>query len=85
MASDNFDFGGNIADDQDVNPLELTESEETAFSVYGLLVARLGYARGKDVYEALLRVANKASEQHGGQPGILFDVEGGRFVAVNQT
>lgn len=82
MASNNFDFGGNIDADRDVNPQNPSESEETALSVYGLLIAYCGYTRGKCAYDALLRVANKASEQHGGQPGIMFDVEGGRFVAI---
>lgn len=85
MQNDNFDFGGDIEDDADVNPRHCTEAEETALSVYGLLISRLGYKRGKDAYDALLRVATKAAEQNSGTPGVLFDVEGGRFVAVQQV
>lgn len=82
MQNDNFDFGGDIEDDADVNSRNCTESEETALSVYGLLISRLGYKRGKDAYDALLRVATKAAKQNNGTPGVLFDVDGGRFVAV---
>jgi hypothetical protein len=85
MTSDNFDFGGDIEDDRDVNPQACNESEDTALSVYGLLVNRLGFPRAKRVYDALLRIAQKAAQQHDGQPGILFDVEGGRFVSIRQT
>lgn len=85
MTNDNFDFGGNIEDDSDVNPPQLSDSEASALSVYGLLVAHCGHARGKAAYEALLRNAVKATKQHGGVPGILFDEDGGRFVAVQQT
>lgn len=84
MTSNNFDFGGNIEDDCDVNPQPCTESEDTALSVYGLLVNRLGFERAKRIYAALLRVAQKAAQQHDGQPGIMFDVDGGRFVAIKQ-
>lgn len=85
MTSNNFDFGGNIEDDRDVNPQPGSESEDTALSVYGLLVNRLGFARASNIYSALLRVAQKAAQQHDGQPGILFDVEGGRFVSIKQA
>lgn len=85
MTNDNFDFGGNIEDDSDVNPPQLSDSEASALSVYGLLVSHCGHTRGKAAYEALLRNAVKATIRHGGVPGILFDEDGGRFVAVQQT
>jgi len=85
MTSDNFDFGGDIEDDRDVNPQTCSESEDTALSVYGLLVSRFGFQRANGIYTALLHMAQKAAQQNGGQPGILFDVTGGRFVAIKQT
>ena len=85
MTSDFWDFGGDIEDDLDVNPPQLDESQASALSVYGLLVTHCGHARGKAAYDALRANADKAAKQHGGIPGILFDEDGGRFVAVQQT
>ena len=85
MTSNNLDFGGDIEDDHDVNPQTSSESEDTASSVYGLLVSRFGFQRANNIYNALFHMAQKAAEQHDGQPGILFDVTGGRFVSIKQT
>ena len=84
MPNDNFDFGGHIEHDTDVSPRRYTDEEEECLSPYGLLVARVGLERGRAIYAAFLRIANKAVEEHGGIPGISFDVEGGRFVAINE-
>ena len=84
MPDDNFDFGGHIEDDTDVSPRRYSDDEEICLSPYGLIVGRVGYERGKAVYEALLRVASKAAEEHGGSPAIVFDVDGGRFVSIQE-
>lgn len=84
MANDNFDFGGHIEDDRDVNPSPYTEEEETCLSPFGYLVAHLGRERGKKIYEGLQRLANIPCEEHGGVAGIAFDVTGGRFISILQ-
>lgn len=83
MPSDNFDFGGYIEDDTDVSPRRRADEEEVTLSPYGLLINRVGFQRGREIYDAMVRIANKAAEEHGGKPGIVFDVDGGRFVAIN--
>lgn len=82
MTNDNFDFGGHIEDDRDVNPSPYTEEEEICLSPYGYLKAHLGYERGKKIFEGLQRLAHTPVNEHGGVPGIAFDVTGGRFVAI---
>lgn len=82
MLDEHFDFGGHIEDDTDVSPRRYNEEKETRLSPYGLLLNYVGYERGKQIYEAMLRVASRAAEQHGGVPGIAFDIDGGRFVSI---
>ena len=85
MPNDNFDFGGHIEDDTDVSPRRYTDKEEECLSPYGILVARVGMARARWIFDAFVRIANRAVEEHGGIPGIAFDVDGGRFVAINES
>lgn len=82
MANENYDFGGHIEDDTDVSPRRHTDVQEERLSPYGLLVSRVGHERGLEIFETMRRVANRVAEQHGGVPGIAFDVDGGRFVAI---
>jgi hypothetical protein len=82
MPNDNFDFGGHIEDDTDVSPRRYNDEQEAALSPYGLLINRVGYARGKDIYDAMVRIANRAVDEHGGVPGVVFDCDGGRFVSI---
>lgn len=84
MANNNFDFGGHIEDDTDVSPRRFAEHEEECLSPYGLLLNYVGFERASQVFSALFRVATKAAEEHGGKPAIVFDIEGGRFVSINE-
>jgi len=84
MTDSYFDFGGHIEDDTDVSPRRYSDEQEESLSPYGLLVARMGYERGKEIYAAMVRVANTVAEQHGGVPGVVFDVDGGRFVSIRE-
>lgn len=84
MSSGNFDFGGHIKDDTDVSPRRYSEDEEICLSPYGMILNYIGFERGQQLYNALLRVANKAVEEHGGKPAIVFDVDGGRFVSISE-
>ena len=82
MTSDNYDFGGHIEDDTDVSPRRHTDAQEERLSPYGLIVSRVGQARGFAIFSALQRLAERVTQEHGGIPAIVFDVEGGRFVSV---
>lgn len=82
MASDNYDFGGHIEDDTDVSPRRLNDDQEEKLSPYGLLVNRVGRERAVEIFKVMQRLAERATFDHGGVPGIAFDVEGGRFVAI---
>ena len=82
--SDNYDFGGHIENDRDVNPCQYTPEQEEKLSPYGYLVAHLGYERGKKMFEGLQRLAGIPAAAHSGVPAIAFDVEGGRFVSIKQ-
>jgi hypothetical protein len=84
MASDNFDFGGHIEHDRDVNPSPYTDEEETCLSPLGYLRAYLGWERGKNIYEGLQHLAAIPTKEHGGIAGIAFDVNGGRFIAITE-
>lgn len=80
MENSDFEFGGFIHDRDSVDPRAVCGDQR--LSVYGLLVDRLGYERGKAVYKALQTNANLVAEQNDGKPGIVFDVDGGRFVSI---
>ena len=82
MKDSNYDFGGHIEHDRDVNPSPYSPDEEMCLSPYGYLTAQLGWERGKSVYEGLRRLAIASSEEHDGVPALAFDVVGGRFVAI---
>lgn len=82
--SDNFDFGGHIEDHTDVVPQDWDSNTVFSLSPYGVLVAAVGYARAKQIYASFVRIANTVAAQHGGVPGIVFDIDGGRFVAIRE-
>lgn len=83
MVSDNYDFGGHIEDDTDVSPRRLNDDQEEKLSPYGLLVNRVGRERALQIFKTMQRLAARATlDNGGGVPGIAFDVEGGRFVAI---
>lgn len=81
---DNFDFGGHIEDHADVAPRDFNSNDVFSLSPYGALVAAVGYRRGKETYDSLVRIASTVAKQHGGVPGIMFDVDGGRFVSIRE-
>jgi hypothetical protein len=82
MANENYDFGGHIEDDTDVSPRRHTDEQEERLSPYGLLVGRVGHERAREIFDAMQRIAQHTAAHHGGVPGIAFDVDGGRFVAI---
>ena len=79
----NFDFGAALNEHPDSEQSRAILENDSTRSVYGFLVSRLGMAQAQEVYDGLERISKLAVEQHGGYPGIAFDVDGGRFVAFN--
>lgn len=78
----NFDFGGHIDDENKFDELPLTEAEENCMSPYGILCASLGRLRARKIFAALEKVARRVADEKGGKPAILFEHDGGEFVAI---
>lgn len=78
----NFDFGDHIDDENKFDEMPLTEQEEDCLSPYGLLCAKLGRIKAKKVFASLERIARRVANKKGGKPAILFDEDGGEFVAI---
>lgn len=83
MAKGNYDFGGHINDDNKFRLADELGVSEKHMTVRTLLVVRYGVEMGKKIYEDLARMANKAAEQNGGEPGLIFDDNGGHFVSFH--
>jgi hypothetical protein len=83
MENSNFDFGGFIDDDN------LHEEEDCGFedylSVHGLLCLKYGDKRGNAIYQLLAKFAKKAAAESGGDPGLLFNDDGGEFVSFHDN
>jgi hypothetical protein len=81
----NFDFGEFLNDDN----LYAEENEEAGFEEYltvkALLCLKYGEKRGRDIYRFLTKYARRATADMPGEPGILFDGEGGEFVSFNDN
>lgn len=83
MDSQNFDFGGFIDDDNKA-AFDFHDRELPAhITVLSGLQDFCGKSRGRQIYGFLARMASRASEENGGQPGILFDEQGGCFVSFH--
>lgn len=80
----NFDFGNYLDDDNVFEEMPLTEAEERCLSPYGFLCAKLGRLRARRVFDGLLRIAQRISEEKGGRPAILLDEDGGEFVTIHE-
>ena len=83
MAARNFDFGGYINDENryaEVDELGVTEDHLT---VKALLRMKYGNGLGATIYKDLSRLADKAAEQNGGEPGLIFTEDGGHFVSFH--
>ena len=81
----NFDFGGFINEE---NPY-VNENDEEGFEEYltvkALLCLKFGDHRGSAIYRMLSKYAKRATKGMSGEPGILFDGEGGEFVSFNDN
>ena len=83
----NFDFGGFLNDDN----LYADENEEAGFEEYltvkALLCLKYGDKHGKSIFRLLNKYAKRAVQAAGmrGEPGILFDGEGGEFVSFSDN
>lgn len=83
MDSNNFDFGGDIDDDN----RSAYDCDEQSMSPHITVLAGLqtycGRAQGRQIYGFLSRMAGRAAKENGGQAGILFDDDGGCFVSFH--
>jgi len=82
MTNMNFDFGGYI-DDENVNEDEPDTGYEEYLTVEALLQLKFGERRGSKIYKLLMRFGQKAAEENGGEPGLLFTEDGGEFVSFH--
>lgn len=80
----NYDFGDHIHDENKTESFPLTEREENCLSPYGVLAATLGRPRAKRLWETLLRITRRISDEKGGRPAILLDDDGGEFVSISE-
>ena len=81
----NIDFGGFIDDDNmyedDVDELGFEEY----LTVEALLCLKYGDKRGRAIYKLLAKYARRATADMGGEPGLIFDEDGGEFVSFDDT
>lgn len=82
METSNFDFGGFI-DDENVNEDEADVGYEEYLTVEALLQLKFGDRRGSKIYKLLMRFGEKAAQENGGEPGLLFTKDGGEFVSFH--
>jgi len=78
----NFDFGDYIDDENKFDETALTEQEEDCLSPYGVLCAKLGRPKAKKIFNVLEKIARRVASKKGGKPAILFEEDGGEFVAI---
>jgi len=79
----NFDFGGYINDDNRYREADEIGPAEKHMTVQALLQMKYGKRLGGAIYRDLARLAGKAAEQHGGEPGLIFTADGGHFVSFH--
>ncbi|NDD52367.1 hypothetical protein EBZ39_00545 [bacterium] len=80
MSAKNFEFD-NFDDDAPYDPVP--ESVEKNVTVESLLTLKFGKIRGRAIYRELARVANRAAQENGGLPGLIFNQAGGEFVSFH--
>jgi len=80
MAPKNFDFDSTDSGEP-VDPLP--EAVEKHTTVKGLLMLKFGRVRGTAIYRELARIAQKAANEAGGVPGLIFNDDGGEFVSFH--
>jgi len=77
MFHENYDFSDDFDDSE--------KSYEELLNVRAFLQERFGGTLGSRMYDALKEQADKAAEQHGGEPGIIFQQPGGVFASIHMT
>lgn len=82
METSNFDFGGFI-DDENLHEDEADVGYEEYLTVEALLQLKFGERRGAKIYKLLMRFGEKAAQENGGEPGLLFTKDGGEFVSFH--
>lgn len=83
MDANNFDFGGEITDDNRSSYDCDEASMNPHVTVLSGLQTYCGRTQGGRIYGFLARMAGRAAKENGGQAGILFDDDGGCFVSFH--
>jgi hypothetical protein len=82
MQNENFDFGGFIDDENPYEEDDVEEGYEEYLTVEALLCIKFGDRRGAKIYKLLKKYATRAAQElDGGEPGLLFNDDGGEFVS----
>lgn len=87
MYNENFDFGGFIDDENPYEEDNVEEGYEEYLTVEALLCIKFGDKRGAAIYKLLKKYATRAAKAagDGGDPGLLFNDDGGEFVSFNDV
>lgn len=87
MYNENFDFGGFIDDENPYEEDNVEEGYEEYLTVEALLCIKFGDKRGAAIYKLLKKYATRAADAagDGGEPGLLFNADGGEFVSFNDV
>ena len=87
MYNQNLDFGGFIDDENPYEEENVEEGYEEYLTVEALLCIKFGDRRGAAIYRLLKKYATRAAQEagDGGEPGLLFNDDGGEFVSFTDT
>ncbi|NBT75165.1 hypothetical protein EBZ80_21425 [bacterium] len=86
MYNNNMDFGGFIDDENPYEDENAEEGYEEYLTVEALLCVKFGDQRGAKIYRVLKKYATRAAQElDGGEPGLLFNDEGGEFVSFTDS
>lgn len=83
MTTRNFDFWGHINEENRYATVDELGATEDHLTVQGLLQLKYGKNLGTAIYKSLARLAHKAAQQNGGEPGLIFTDDGGHFVSFH--
>lgn len=73
-----------FSDFSDYDDEDIEEPFDGYLTVRAFLEMHFGNQLGGKVYRALLRTAQKAANEAGGSPGLIFNDDGGEFVSFSE-
>lgn len=84
MRADNFNFDGDLDGESWREEAGYTGAFEKHLTVEHILCLKFGKERGRSIYRSLAEIAEKAAQENGGEPGLIFNESGGEFVSFHQ-